>query len=112
MGDNLRDVNYADFGSSNCNILLEGCSPDQSVFLANSMLRFQQRAEGESCYGTSGTCAPGLYCNRSFQCARLPWDPAPTYPAGYIYNNVRGPLKPGPATSYWLEPKPMNFCDK
>ena len=86
MGDALRDVNLADLGSANCVIGLGGCQPAQPLFVGSTMLRYQQRVEGESCYGTSGVCAPGLYCSGAFTCARLPWDPPPTntYPF-YLY---------------------------
>jgi len=86
MGSILNHNNMADWGSANCNVGLLGCFPDQSVYVPSTMTRFEQRVEGDSCYGTSGVCAPGLYCNRAFVCARLPWDPPSTntYPL-YLY---------------------------
>jgi len=106
MGDAFKDANFADFGSANCVIGLGGCQPDQSLFVAATMTRFAQRVEGESCYGTSGVCAPGLYCNRGFRCARLPWDPPSTntYPF-YLYGRAQAPAKPGLPNDYALHPR-------
>ena len=93
MGDNLRDVNYADFGSANCFVGISGCAPSQPVYVPSSMLRYAQKAEGESCYNDAngGYCDVGLYCDRSFRCRRLPWTPPPTntYPI-YLYNHQQG----------------------
>lgn len=85
MGTNLTNNNVIDWGSARCNIGLSGCFPDQIQFTPSTLLRYQQRREGESCYGTSGVCAPGLYCGREYKCCRLPWDPPPSYPYYQLY---------------------------
>jgi len=110
MGDLGRDANYADFGSANCMIGLDGCQPDQPFYQPSTMLRYDQRWEGESCYGTSGVCAPGLYCNRGYTCARLPWDPPSTntYPF-YLYSPVRGKQEAGPPNTYNVVPLPSMY---
>lgn len=115
MGDNLRDVNYADFGSANCNVFLGGCAPNQPVYVPASMARFQNKGEGESCYNdvNGGFCETGLYCDQSFRCRRLPWTlPATnTYPQ-YLYNAQRGPQVAGPPNHYDIVPKTdhPSFC--
>lgn len=90
MGSLGKDISYADLGSANCSIGLNGCQPDQPLYIPSTMLRYQQRRVGESCYGMSGAAAPGLYCNKDFKVARLPWDPHPTNPEPLnLYRVVR-----------------------
>ena len=107
MGDNLRDVNYADFGSANCNVFLSGCAPDQPIYVPSSLSRYQNKKAGESCYNdvNGGYCESGLYCDRTYTCRRLPWTPPPTniYPQ-YLYDYQQGRRQPGPPNHYNVLP--------
>ena len=82
MGSNLANNSVYDWASSRCpEITLTGCNPRRPVFIPNTPIRTKiQRREGESAYGTSGFCSPGLASDRYGVCRRLPWDPEPSVP--------------------------------